>query len=113
MSVEALMGFADAFLPQIHQARGHPGQIQCAANILRLLRGSDLVEGDADRDPLRQPPQDAYSLRCVPQVLGPVRDTIRFVRTIVEIEVKAATDNPLVFPDLPVTRTLKALSGGN
>lgn len=113
MSIEALLGFGDAFIPQIHEARGHAGQIESAARIRSLLAGSELVDGDVDRDPVRQPPQDAYSLRCAPQVLGPVRDTLRFVRGIVETEINAATDNPLIFPDLPSARTLKAVSGGN
>ncbi len=113
MSIEALTGFGDAFLPQIHEARGHRGQIEVAARIRELLAGSEFIDGDVDRDPVRQPPQDAYSLRCTPQVLGPVKDTLRFVRGIVETEINAATDNPLVFPDLPPSRTLKAVSGGN
>lgn len=113
MSIEALAGFGDAFLPQIHEARGHRGQIEVAARIRELLAGSEFIDGDVDRDPVRQPPQDAYSLRCTPQVLGPVKDTLRFVRGIVETEINAATDNPLVFPDLPQSRTLKAVSGGN
>jgi histidine ammonia-lyase len=113
MSIEALMGFGDAFIPELHEARGHPGQIECAANILRLLAGSMLIDGGIDTDPKRQPPQDAYSLRCVPQVLGPVRDTLKFVRGIVETEINAATDNPLIFADRLPGRSLKALSGGN
>lgn len=113
MSIEALMGFGDAFIPHIHQARGHRGQIESAARIRQLLAGSSFIDGDVDRDPVRQPPQDAYSLRCTPQVLGPVRDTLRFVRTIVETEINAATDNPLVFTELPDSRSLKAVSGGN
>ncbi len=113
MSIEALMGFGDAFLPQIHEARGHAGQIAVATRIRDLLAGSRLIDGSADTDPLRQPPQDAYSLRCTPQVLGPVIDTLAFARGIIETEINAATDNPLVFPDLPASRTLKAVSGGN
>lgn len=113
MSIEALAGFGDAFIPHIHEARGHAGQIECAARIRALLAGSRLVDGDVERDPTRQPPQDAYSLRCTPQVLGAVRDTLAFVRRIVETELNAATDNPLVFPDLPASRRLKAVSGGN
>lgn len=113
MSIEALMGFGDAFIPELHEARGHPGQIETAANIRALLDGSELIDGGIGRDPVRQPPQDAYSLRCVPQVLGPVRDTLRFVRGIVETEINAATDNPLIFADGLPGRTLKAVSGGN
>lgn len=113
MSVEALMGFGDAFIPELHEARGHAGQIETAANIRALLQGSALIDGGIGRDPERQPPQDAYSLRCTPQVLGPVRDTLRFVRGIVETEINAATDNPLIFADKLPGRTLKAVSGGN
>jgi histidine ammonia-lyase len=113
MSIEALMGFGDAFIPELHEARGHAGQIACAANLRRLLEGSRLIDGGIGRDPVRQPPQDAYSLRCVPQVLGPVRDTLAFVRGIVETEINAATDNPLVFADRLPGRSLKAISGGN
>ncbi|MDN5797587.1 MAG: histidine ammonia-lyase [Intrasporangium sp.] len=113
MSIEALTGFADAFLPQIHDARGQTGQIATAAHLRDLLAGSEFIDGSESVDPVRQPPQDAYSLRCVPQVLGPVRDTLDFVRGIVEREVSAATDNPLIFTELPATRRLKAVSGGN
>ena len=113
MSIEALMGFGDAFIPDLHEARGHPGQIECAANIRRLLQGSALIDGGIGRDPVRQPPQDAYSLRCVPQVLGPVRDTLKFIRGIIETEINAATDNPLIFADGLPGRSLKAVSGGN
>lgn len=113
MSIEALMGFGDAFIPELHEARGHAGQIRCAANIRALLKGSTLIDGGIGCDPKRQPPQDAYSLRCVPQVLGPVRDTLKFVRGIVETEINAATDNPLIFADRLPGRKLKAISGGN
>lgn len=113
MSIEALTGFGDAFLPQIHEARGHAGQIAVAARLRELLEGSTLIDGSATEDPMRQPPQDAYSLRCTPQVLGPVKDTLAFAQQIIETEINAATDNPLVFPDLPSTRSLKAVSGGN
>ncbi|MDH6232240.1 histidine ammonia-lyase [Mesorhizobium soli] len=113
MSIEALMGFGDAFIPELHEARGHPGQIECAANIRRLLAGSALIDGGINSDPKRQPPQDAYSLRCVPQVLGPVRDTLKFIRGVIQTEINAATDNPLIFADRLPGRSLKALSGGN
>ncbi|MFZ1479243.1 MAG: histidine ammonia-lyase [Paracoccaceae bacterium] len=113
MSIEALMGFGDAFIPELHQARGHAGQIECAANLRALLEGSKLIDGGIGRDPVRQPPQDAYSLRCVPQVLGPVRDTLKFIHGIVETEINAATDNPLIFADRLPGRSLKAISGGN
>lgn len=111
ITTEALLGFYDAFLEDVHVARGQPGQIESAANVRALLEGSRLIEGSRDRNPSRQPPQDAYSIRCAPQVLGAVRDTVRFVREIVERELDAATDNPLIFTELP--RHLKAVSGGN
>lgn len=113
MSIEALRGFGDAFIDELHQARGQKGQIAVATRIRQLLEGSTLVTGDRDTDPDRQPPQDAYSLRCVPQVFGPVKDTLDFVTGIIETEINAATDNPLIFPSLPSTRSLKAVSGGN
>jgi histidine ammonia-lyase len=113
MTIEALTGFGDAFVPQIHEARGHEGQIASAAHLRALLAGSAFVDGGEGSDPTRQPPQDAYSLRCVPQVLGPVRETLDFCRGIVEREINAATDNPLIFPGLPDSRRLKAVSGGN
>ncbi|WP_426978158.1 HAL/PAL/TAL family ammonia-lyase [Pseudarthrobacter sp. O4] len=113
MTIEALMGFGDAFIDELHQARGQRGQIEVAARLRELLAGSGLVDGDAGTDPVRQPPQDAYSLRCIPQVFGPVKDTLEFAAGIIDNEINAATDNPLIFPSLPSTRTLKAVSGGN
>jgi len=113
MTIEALTGFGDAFIAELHEARGQRGQIRVAARLRELLAGSTLVDGDRDCDPSRQPPQDAYSLRCVPQVFGAVSDTLEFVTGIVVNEINAATDNPLIFPGLPATRNLKAVSGGN
>ncbi len=111
VSIEALRGFGDAFIPQIHEARGHRGQIEVAARLRELLAGSALIDGDAENDPIRNPPQDAYSLRCTPQVLGAVKEALEFVRGIVETEINAATDNPLIVTEL--SRDLKAVSGGN
>jgi histidine ammonia-lyase len=100
MSLEALLGSSAAFDPRLHQARGQQGQMQVAEGVRRLTAGSSLLDA-AGRV------QDAYSLRCAPQVQGIGRDTLVFVRTIVEREINAATDNPLLF-DPGV-----ALSGGN
>lgn len=111
LSIESLLGFGDAYIAELHEARGQKGQIAVAARMRELMRDSQLVTGDRDHDPERQPPQDAYSLRCVPQVFGPILDTLEFTRGIIEREINAATDNPLVFPDLD--RDLKAVSGGN
>jgi len=110
MSMEALCGFRDAYLPVVHEA-GHPGQQKVAARVLHLLEGSELVQGGATEDPLILPPQDAYSLRCAPQVLGAVYDTVEFVHSVVSREINAATDNPLIFMELP--RQNKAVSCGN
>lgn len=116
LSLEALQGYRDAFLPQLHEARGHPGQIATAANILALVDGSRLLDpGRIDHDPVRQPPQDAYSLRCAPQVIGAVRDTLAHIRETLEREINAATDNPLIFvrAEDGLQRDYKTISGGN
>jgi histidine ammonia-lyase len=110
MSMDAMRGFRDAYLPIVHQS-GHPGQQGVAERVLRLLEGSDLVQGSEDEDPQILPPQDAYSLRCAPQVLGAVYDALDFVRGVVSREMNAATDNPLIFMELP--RSNKAVSCGN
>jgi len=82
MTIEALMGFGDAFISELHEARGQKGQIEVAARIRQLLAGSTLVDGSAETDPVRQPPQDAYSLRCVPQVFGPGKDPLDYAAGI-------------------------------
>ncbi|HYK04244.1 MAG TPA: histidine ammonia-lyase [Thermoanaerobaculia bacterium] len=92
LSFEAMAGSTRALDPKVHEARGHAGQIESARRIADALRGSKLVEQAGAV-------QDAYSLRCAPQVHGATRDTIRFVRTTAEHEINAATDNPLFFPD--------------
>lgn len=116
LTLEALQGYRDAFLPQIHAARPHPGQMATAANVLRMVEGSELVDpGDVDVDPVLQPPQDAYSLRCAPQVIGPVREVLARLRDMLTREINAATDNPLLFvrPQDNLPREYKAISGGN
>jgi histidine ammonia-lyase len=110
LSMEAMRGFRDAYLPIVHQA-GHPGQQGVAERVLQLLEGSDMVQGGEREDPAVLPPQDAYSLRCAPQVLGAVYDSLDYVRTVVARERNAATDNPLIFMELP--RAYKAVSCGN
>lgn len=112
MTFEAIRGVRDAFLPQVHEARGMPGQTAVAARVLRYTAGSTLLDrGDACTEPARVPPQDPYSVRCGPQVLGAARDALGWARTCVEAELNAAVDNPLIFLDLP--RAEKAVSGGN
>ncbi len=119
LSLEALRGYRDAYLPHLHAVRGHPGQARVAAFVLDLLAGSDLVRGDADRDldPAEGPPQDPYCLRAAPVVFGAVLDTLEYVRGVLEREINAVTDNPLIFADddgpLHLPRLNKAVSGGN
>jgi histidine ammonia-lyase len=100
LSLEALLGCSQAFDPRIHQARNHPGQQKIATDVLEYIDGSTLINSTARV-------QDAYSLRCAPQVHGAVKDTIDHAATVTENEINSATDNPLIFdPDI-------ALSGGN
>jgi histidine ammonia-lyase len=93
MSLDALHGTDVAFDARIHDARPHAGQSQVAANLRRLLKGSEIRESHKDCGRV----QDAYSLRCIPQVHGAVRDTLAFCRRTFEIEMNSAVDNPLVF----------------
>ncbi len=95
LSIEALRGVTRAFHPAVHELRPYPGAIACADNLRRLLTGSELV------DTVPGKVQDAYALRCTPQVLGSVRDTLRFVRQQVAIELNAVTDNPVILVDAP------------
>jgi histidine ammonia-lyase len=112
MTLEGIRGFRDPFYPHLHRARGHAGAEQTAARVLRYVEGSDLLDpGDLRTNPQRVPPQDPYSVRCAPQVLGTVADTLELARRWVEMEVNAATDNPLIFLDLE--RDYKTMSGGN
>jgi len=92
LSVEALQGSRTSFLPQIHAARPLPGQIDAAANLMQLLEGSAIIESHRWCDKV----QDAYSLRCAPQVHGASRDLLAYVEATVSVELNAATDNPLV-----------------
>ncbi len=103
-TLEALKGSHHAFEERIHSLRPHPGQIDCAANLRLILAGSDIARSHADCGRV----QDAYSLRCLPQVHGSAREGIRFTRGILQVEVDAVTDNPIVFPD-----TGDLVSGGN
>jgi len=106
MSLEALHGTPRAFEAIIHAHRPHHGQGQCAAHIRRLIEGSQFLRGD---DPLNI--QDAYTLRCIPQVHGAIRDTIAYVRRTIEVELNSTTDNPLIF--FPEDGEPVCLSGGN
>jgi histidine ammonia-lyase len=104
MSLEALRGTPSPLDPRIHAARPHPGQIRAATLMRALLELSEIRESHRENDPRVQ---DAYSLRCAPQVLGAVADAIRFAEETVVVELNASTDNPLVFENGDV------ISGGN
>jgi histidine ammonia-lyase len=109
MSIEAMRGTDTAFSAEIHAVRPHPGQIATAARMRKLLLSrtggkSEIARSHADCGKV----QDPYSLRCIPQVHGASRDSLAFVRQVLEREINSVTDNPLVFAD-----EKKILSGGN
>lgn len=104
LCIEALRGTRAAFDPRISQVRPHAGQIATTDNMLRLTAQSPIIESHVNCSKV----QDAYSLRCVPQVHGASKDALRRVEETLSIEINAATDNPLIMPD-----TGEAVSGGN
>ena len=104
MTIEATKSSQRPFDPRIQAVRPHPGQSACAANLLRLLADSAIMKSHAHCAKV----QDAYSMRCMPQVHGSLRDALTHITAVVEREMNAATDNPLVFPD-----TGEVISGGN
>ena len=104
MTLEALKGTPTPFDERIHALRPHAGQMAAAAHLRALLEESEIRESHRENDPRVQ---DAYCLRCMPQVHGAVRDALGHARTTLEIETGAATDNPLVFAEGEI------LSGGN
>jgi histidine ammonia-lyase len=104
MSLEALKGTPAAFDPRLHEARPHPGQKAVAKHLLSIMEGSEIRESHRADDPRVQ---DAYSLRCMPQVHGAVRGALDHCENVLLIESASATDNPLVFEDGDV------ISGGN
>ena len=93
MSLEAYDGRIEPFYPQVHEVRAHQGQIDTAARIRELLDGSEIIRQKKIHV------QDPYSFRCMPQVHGASKDTIRYVKSVIETEINSATDNPTVFPD--------------
>jgi histidine ammonia-lyase len=105
LSLEALRGTRAAFDPRIHAARPHPGQIAVAAHLREILGDTSEI-AESHRDCHRV--QDAYSLRCIPQVHGVTRDALAFAGAILERELNSATDNPMIFTDSQESR-----SGGN
>jgi histidine ammonia-lyase len=104
LSLEALQGSRTSFLPEIHALRPLEGQQASAANVVRLLEGSAILEAHRWCDKV----QDAYSLRCAPQVHGACRDLLAYAESTVAVELNAATDNPLVFVEAD-----ELLSNGN
>ena len=104
MTLEVLMGSNSEFDPRIHQVRPHPGQIVTAENMLRLTEASEIItshEGCARV-------QDAYTLRCAPQIHGASKDAVAHARRVIDIEINSTTTNPLIFPDTEEVRL-----GGN
>ncbi|MEP7149415.1 MAG: histidine ammonia-lyase [Acidobacteriota bacterium] len=127
LSLEALHGTVSAFDERIHALRPHPRQIDCARNLRRILKGSEFVRGF---DPTNV--QDAYTLRCMPQVHGACRDAVAYAEWLIKLELNAVTDNPLIFvsdtesegqgdaeetlagsPRLPASVSIEVISGGN
>ena len=115
LDIEVSMGSTAACDPAIHDLRPHTGQAASARNVKRLTAGSEIVESHRNCDRV----QDAYSLRCLPQVHGAVRNAVSHLREAVELELNAVTDNPIVFPRAAVdarasgTETAAVVSGGN
>ncbi len=103
MTCEAQLGIKKAFDNKVHDVRGHEGQKNTAKNLLTLLEGSNLAF-----DKIPNKVQDAYSIRCVPQIHGASRDAIDYVYSVVSKEINAVTDNPIIFPDED-----EVISGGN
>ncbi|RMG68155.1 MAG: histidine ammonia-lyase [Calditrichaeota bacterium] len=105
MSLEALQGLSSAFRETLHRLRPHPGQLATAENIRRLVAGSRLLDTKPEKV------QDAYSLRCHPQVMAGVRDTLQFVQHTLAIEMNSTNDNPIIFSEAEGGG--EAISGGN
>ncbi len=103
LSIEAMLGSDRPFMPELHAIRPHPGQATSAANIHRLLQSSAIM--DSHRDDLDHAVQDAYSMRCAPQVAGAARDTLEFATQIAGRELRSIVDNPVVLPDGRVEST--------
>ncbi|HMS64245.1 MAG TPA: histidine ammonia-lyase [Ignavibacteria bacterium] len=95
LSLDAMRGTSRAFSDKLQKVRPHKGQISSAKNLRNLLKGSKIMQSHKDCGKV----QDAYSLRCMPQVHGAVKDTIEYCKKILETEINSATDNPLIFPE--------------
>lgn len=106
LSIEALLGSVRPLRPEIHALRPHPGQIRSAERILRAVEGSEIVASHSDD--FVHAVQDAYSVRCAPQVHGAARDVLTYADEVFERELGSVVDNPIVFPE-----TGEVISGGN
>ncbi len=104
MSLEVLMGSRTEFDPRIHEVRPHPGQAAVADNMARITQNSEIITSHKDCSRV----QDAYTLRCSPQVQGATRDALRYCRNVIETEMNSSTNNPLIFAD-----SKEFLLGGN
>jgi histidine ammonia-lyase len=109
MSLEALKGSLRPFDERLMRLRPHPGQAESASNLRRMLTGSAIMESHRDCGKV----QDAYSLRCMPQVHGATRDALRWAREVIERELNSVTDNPVVFPSDENHPEPDLISGGN
>jgi histidine ammonia-lyase len=103
LAIEAMLGSDRPFLPELHALRPHPGQAASAANIFALLQDSAIM--DSHRDDVFHAVQDAYSMRCAPQVAGAARDTLDFAAAVADRELASIVDNPVVLPDGRVLST--------
>lgn len=103
LTVEGLRGITDAYHPRVHELRPQTGQIKTAKNMLKLLEGSKLVTHQGE---LRV--QDAYTLRCIPQIHGASKDALSYVKNVIQIEINSVTDNPILLPEEGLV-----ISGGN
>lgn len=104
LTMEALNGITCAMDERVHLVRPHKGQFNTAKNVLKIVEGSEMV---SEQGQLRT--QDAYSLRCSPQIHGAVKDALEYVKNKIEIEMNSVTDNPIIFPG----ENQKIISGGN
>jgi histidine ammonia-lyase len=103
LAIEAMLGSDRPFRPELHAIRPHPGQAVSAANMHRLLQDSAIM--DSHRDNMHHAVQDAYSMRCAPQVAGAARDTLDFASAVADRELRSVVDNPVVLPDGRVLST--------
>ena len=112
LTMEALNGTLRAFDDRLHQLRPHPRQIECARHMRKVLEGSDFLRGN---DPSNV--QDAYTLRCIPQVHGACRDAVAYAEWLLDLELNAVTDNPLIFikddGEIGPNSEIDVISGGN